>query len=129
MNKVILTGRLVESNILNNVNERYFLKNVLAVKKNYKDKNGEVGTNFIKVIFWGQNAKFIHDYTNKGDLIGVVGSWENRTYETPEGKTLYISECVVESTEILNKVNRTNNTINNNDVPYYDDITGGDLPF
>lgn len=137
MNKVILTGRLVEETELKMTkSDRGFCQNVLAVKKDYKDANGETVTNFIKVIFWGQTAKFICDYAKKGDLIGVVGSWENRTYDKTDGTKGYISECIVEKAEILSKATQTKEDPRANEDPFsqfnqepHFGIDNGDLPF
>lgn len=82
MNKTILIGNLVRDNDLRTIQDFKVVNNVLAVKSNYKDKNGEYQTEFIEVQFTGPKADFISNYTKKGSKILVEGFLNSRKYQS-----------------------------------------------
>lgn len=82
MNKTILIGNLVRGNDLRTIQDFKALTNVLAVKSNYKDKNGEYKTEFIEVQFTGPKAEFVANYTTKGSKILVEGALNSRKYQS-----------------------------------------------
>ena len=58
----------------------------LAVQRRFKDANGERQADFIQCIAWRQTAEFIHNYIHKGDMVGVKGSLQNRSYQAQDGQ-------------------------------------------
>ena len=76
MNQIILIGRLTKDP------ELRYLPNTgipvatftLAVDRNYKDKEGNVQTDFIPVEVMGKVADFVANYITKGRLVAVNGS-------------------------------------------------------
>ena len=76
MNQIILIGRLTKDP------ELRYLPNTgtpvatftLAVDRNYKDKEGNVQTDFIPVEVIGKVADFVANYISKGRLVAVNGS-------------------------------------------------------
>lgn len=117
MNKVILLG-----NLCRNIEPRYttsdkkVVKNVLGVRDDYKDKDGNYTSQFINVCFWGRNADFIEKYASVGSQLLVEGRLEVRKYEK-DNETKYISEVVVEKVKILNKKKTTDNETQTEETP------------
>ncbi len=91
INKIILTGRLVEDPELKKTDDGIsFSTFTLAVNRNYRNSEGEIDTDFIDIISWRKQAERCREYLSKGRLIGVEGSLrinkrktEKRTYINP----------------------------------------------
>ncbi len=99
MNEIILIGRLTKDP------ELRYLPNTgtpvatftIAVDRNYKDKEGNVQTDFIPVEVMGKVADFVANYITKGRLVAVNGSIrvdrymkddENRTFTKVSAKSI-----------------------------------------
>lgn len=99
MNQIILIGRLTKDP------ELRYLPNTgipvatftIAVDRNYKDKEGNVQTDFIPVEVMGKVADFVANYITKGRLVAVNGSIrvdrymkddENRTFTKVSAKSV-----------------------------------------
>lgn len=73
----------------------------IAVKRNFKNAQGEYDSDFFECIAFNKLAETISKYVKKGDLIGIEGRLQTRTYDDKEGKKHYITEIVVEGIEFL----------------------------
>lgn len=115
MNQIIITGRIVNEVTLKTVAGNVPLANItVAVDRDYKDKSGEKISDFFDVTIWRQQAEFITTYGNKGDLIGVVGKLQKRSYEV-DGQKRYATEIIAKEVEILSRKEKENkNSINEN---------------
>lgn len=115
MNQIIITGRIVNEVTLKTVAGNVPLANItVAVDRDYKDKSGEKISDFFDVTVWRQQAEFITTYGNKGDLIGVVGKLQKRSYEV-DGQKRYATEIIAKEVEILSRKEKENkNSINEN---------------
>lgn len=102
INKVILVGRLTEDIELRKTAQGLStIAFSLAVNRPFK-KEGEQQADFINCVAWRQQADFLSNYAHKGDLVGVEGRMQMRTYEGQNGK-VYITEVVCDSVQILSK--------------------------
>ena len=61
----------------------------LAVDRDYKNKDGTVGTDFIPVEMMGKSAEFVINYIAKGRLVAVQGSIRVERYEKDGEKKTY----------------------------------------
>lgn len=77
----------------------------LAVSRDYKDKDGNYPTDFINCVAWEQRAEYLGRYSHKGDMLGVVGSWETRKFDS-NGEQRTANECKVSSVSILSSINK-----------------------
>lgn len=101
MNQIIITGRIVNELTLKTVAGNIPLANItVAVDRDYKDKSGEKISDFFDVTVWRQQAEFITTYGNKGDLIGVVGQLQKRSYEV-DGQKRWATEIIAKEVQIL----------------------------
>lgn len=102
MNKVILTGNLVQDiEIKYTSANKAFLNNKVAVRKPYKNDNGEYGADFISLSVWGNQAEYLAKHGKKGDRVELVGNWNTRNYQNADGTTVYINECMVETIQVI----------------------------
>jgi len=103
MNTVVLTGRVVNELDLKTLANGTNLANVtIAVDRDYKDAKGEKISDFFDVTVWRQQAEFITQYANKGDLIGVTGQIQKRSYEK-DGQKVWVTEIVAKEVQILSR--------------------------
>lgn len=88
LNEVILIGRLTADPETRTVKVGRETKTVLdfTVAVNGFDK--EKTADFIPCTVWEQGAEFLDKFASKGDLVSVVGSIKNSTYEDKDGKTV-----------------------------------------
>lgn len=104
MNKVILIGRLTKDVELKYTSSNIAIANfTLAVKRDYKNKNGEYESDFINCVSYKTTAEFINKYTSKGSLLGIVGNIQIRSYDAQDGSKKYITEIIVDKVELLSK--------------------------
>jgi single-strand DNA-binding protein len=104
INNVTLVGRLARDPELKKTNSgKSVCSFSVAVSRDYKDAEGNYPTDFINCVAWEQRADYLSQYAHKGDLIGVIGSWETRKYESG-GETRTAHECKVKSITILSSI-------------------------
>ncbi len=136
MNKVILIGNLCkEHDIKVMSNDKKVIRNSLAVKRNFKNVDGEYDSDFINIVVFEPSASFMQSYTSKGDKVAVTGRWQHRTYTDSNNNTRYVDECIVDSVELMAKPKNSTPTQQSapqqepapeNDNPWFND---DDLPF
>ena len=134
MNQVCLIGRLTKD-----VEERRTQNGTpvasftLAVDRRKK----EDGADFIPCIAWDKAAETIAKYVHKGDLFGVTGHIQTRSYEK-DGRMNYVTEVVTTSFQFLERKRemqydgpsgQNNSDHNNGWVNTRNDIDSSDLPF
>lgn len=98
MNKVILMGRLTRSPEV-----RYsqgsepvaVARYTLAVNRRFKRKD-EPEADFIPCVAFGESGKFAEKYFRKGQLVGVIGRLQVRSWEDKEGKKHWTTEVIIE---------------------------------
>ena len=100
MNSLVLTGRVTNDLIVKEVGGSSLVNLTLAVDRDYKDKTGEKITDFFDVSVWRQQADFISKYGKKGDVVGIVGQVQKRSYEK-DGKNIWVTEIIAREVSIL----------------------------
>lgn len=102
INRVILVGRLTKDPEL-----RYTPNGVavctftLAVNRPFTNQQGERDVDFINCVTWRKTAENLANYQKKGNLIGIEGRIQTRSYEGVDGKRRYITEVIAESVQFL----------------------------
>ena len=134
MNNVSLIGRLTKD-----VEERRtqngtpVVSFTLAVDRRKK----EDGADFIPCIAWDKAAETIAKYVHKGDLFGLTGYIQTRSYEK-DGRMNYVTEVVTTSFQFLERKReissdgpsvQNNSNLDNGWVNTRNDIDSSDLPF
>lgn len=91
MNNVTLIGRLTKDAELFRIenSKRSVLKFILAVEKNFINKNGEKGADFISVSYFSGGAEKLQQYLKKGRLLGVNGKITTKSYTRDNIKKYY----------------------------------------
>ena len=96
MNKVVLIGRLTANPELKKTQTGTSVASfTLAVDRRFK-KDGEQTADFINIVTWKATAEFICRYFTKGKMIGLAGSIQTRSWQTPGGEKRYATEVVAD---------------------------------
>lgn len=127
LNRVVLVGRLTKDpdfrTTQNGVSVATF---TLAVNRNFKNKNGEQQADFINVVVFRQQAENVNNYLTKGNLAGVDGRIQSRSYENKEGQRVYVTEVLADSVQFLEP---KNNQSNNQSQQQSGQAQSGNSPF
>lgn len=86
MNKWFIVGRLIkspEAHIVGQEIPMVFIN--IAVKRNFKDKNGEYGADFFRFKAFKKTAEYINLYLDKGDLVEIEAVPVNANYDNGQG--------------------------------------------
>lgn len=96
MNNCNFIGRLTTDPEIKATNTGKSLANfTIAVDREYKDGNGNKITDFIPCLAWDPTASIVSKYFRKGNLIGITGRFESRSYEDSNGnKRIFYSILV-----------------------------------
>ena len=151
LNKVLLQARLGnDPELKTSSNGTSVVTLNVAVKRDFKNKNGENETDWLTVVIWRQTAEMVAKYFKKGDQILIEGSIQTRKYTDKDGNNRTAFEIVannvhfVESKksadvnigvdplqEVANKVNTFNVGNNSSSGDMFADVldSSGDLPF
>lgn len=116
INRAVLTGRLTKDPELRTTQSGLSVVSFnLAVDRPYKDNNGNYGADFISCVIWRKAAENFCNFTSKGSLVGIDGRIQTRNYQDNDGKTVYVTEVLVESFALLeSKKDRLSNNSGGN---------------
>jgi single-strand DNA-binding protein len=149
LNRVVLVGRLTKdpefSMTPSGIEKATF---TLAINRTFSNAQGEKEADFIYCVVWRKQAVNVNNYLKKGNLAGVDGRIQTRSYEGQDGKRIYVTEVVAESVQFLETKSpgqsnnnygnsgqsQPNNFVKHEDDPFANiggkiDITEDDLPF
>lgn len=111
LNQVALVGRITKDPELRQLSEGRVQTNfVIAINRNFKNVNGEVDADFVTCSVWGKLATNVVKYCGKGSLIGVGGRLQSRSYESEDGRRVYVVEVVADEVRFLALKNREEKT-------------------
>lgn len=97
MNTISLSGRLTHDPELRTTQSgKSVCMFSIAVKR-----IGTEETDFINCQVWGPQAENLCKYQKKGNLIGLVGSLRNESFQTDSGETKYRSYVIANNIEYL----------------------------
>lgn len=102
LNKIILCGNLVkEIELRMTTSGKSVIQNTIAVRNDFKNKEGNYDSTFINIVVWGATAEYLNKYADKGSKVLLEGRISNRSYDKQDGSKAYITEVIVEKAEIL----------------------------
>ena len=102
MNKVILIGRNTKAIELKQTTSGVSVAQFsIAVKRNFKNADGEYESDFFNCIAYRNTAELISKYVGRGDLIAVDGKLQTRNYTDKSGRKVYVTEVIADNVEFL----------------------------
>lgn len=107
LNQVVLVGRLTDNPIVEETSngKKYTAINI-AVQRNFKNANGIYETDFIRCVLWNGMASNTKEYCQTGDIVGIKGRLQNRSFENDEKEVKYITEVIAERITFLSNVKK-----------------------
>ena len=137
INNVTLVGRLTRDPEL-----RYTPSNIaittfnMAVNRNFKNQDGNREADFINCMIWRQQAENFANWVKKGNLAGITGRIQTRSYDNQQGQRVYVTEVVADTFQLLEKRDNSANQANIEDQMPASfgatnplDISDDDMPF
>lgn len=136
MNKVVIIGRLTKDPELKYTpgNGTAVTQITVAVDRRFQ-KDGQKEADFIPVVIWGKAAENTAQFTEKGQLIGISGRIQTRSYEAKDVGKRYVTELVAEEVKFLEFAKKSGDASYASGEEYgapYEDMTpidDGDIPF
>jgi len=136
MNKVILIGRLTkdpEVRYSQSAEPVAVARYALAVNRRFK-RQGEQEADFINCVALGKSGEFAEKYFKKGQMVGVVGRLQVRSWEGKDGNKHWTTEVVVEEQYFTggkkeSGAGKSNGTVPEGFYPIDESIEDDDLPF
>jgi single-strand DNA-binding protein len=88
------------------------------VNRNFKNQAGDREADFISCIMWRQQAENFTNWCKKGNLVGITGRIQTRSYDNKQGQRVYVTEVVAENFQKLEKKdNSANQSSMENQMP------------
>lgn len=133
MNNVVVIGRLTKDPELRYIpgSETPVANFILAIDRDYKNKDGTTTVDFIPVELMGKPAEFCANYITKGRLVGVQGSIRVDRYETPNGEKKTFTKVAGRNIQALESRKQAEGSkINNEETSNeFETIYDDDVPF
>lgn len=102
LNQVVLVGRLTEDPRVEETEKgKKHTAVIVAVQRNFKNVDGIYETDFIRCVLWNGVASNTSEYCHMGDIVGIKGRLQNRSYEAEDGTKKYITEVIAEKVTFL----------------------------
>ena len=115
INKVILIGRTGKDPEIKSTNSGKKVASFsLATSEKYKDQEQ---TTWHNLVLWEKLAEISEKYIKKGSLIYVEGKISNRSWDDKDGVKRYTTEIIVNSLQLLDKKEGSNNNESQNNTP------------
>lgn len=97
MNRIAITGNICHDLEIKTSGETKILNFTVAVRRRFKDKEGNYPSDFIRCVAFNNTANFINTYFKKGSSILVEGNLQSNSYETESGEKRTSYNVVVEN--------------------------------
>lgn len=138
INRVVLVGRLVRDPELRRTQTGAAVTSFTIAVDNRFARDQEKGASFLPVVCWSQTAEFVAQYLKKGNLVGVDGRLQQRSYENNSGQKVNVIEIIADSVQGLEPKGAGES--NNSSLDAYEpdpapednsgvDVSDDDLPF
>lgn len=102
INRTVLVGRLTKDPELKYTQTGIAVTRfTLAVNRAFKNAAGEQEADFISCVAWRKQAENVANFLKKGSLVGVDGRIQTGSFEGSDGKRVYTTEVVADSTQFL----------------------------
>lgn len=73
----------------------------LAINRTFTNANGEREADFINCVVFRRQAENVNKFLFKGNLAGVDGRLQSRSYENQEGRRVFVTEVVADNVHFL----------------------------
>lgn len=121
INRVLLTGRLVREAEIRKTSTNSIVATFTVAVDNFS-KNGDKSAIFIPCTAWNATAEYVDKYVRKGNLVGIEGRINQRTYTGRDGRIMNVVEVVCEKLDLLqSRTTNYNDSTTDNGELFADD--------
>lgn len=104
MNRVNLLGNITKDIELKETSSGVkYTRFSIAVRRTFKNEDGDYDTDFFNVIAWRKTAEIINEYFNKGSRIAISGKLQMSKYTDKDGNDRTSTEIVAEEIDFIDK--------------------------
>ena len=130
LNKVIFCGRLTaDVELKATPSGQSVVTFTLAINRPRPKDGAEQKADFLSCVAWEKKAEFISKYFKKGDSIYLEGEARTRNYKNQEGRTVYVTEFLVNEARFVDNKSTTDAPAAITE-PHFEEIgKDEDLPF
>lgn len=115
INRVVLVGRLTKNPTLQFTPQGVAVSTfTLAVSRTFSNQQGDKEADFINCVIWRKPAENVANFLKKGQMAGVEGRIQTRSYEGQDGKRVYVTEVVADAVQFLEPRNASEQQTNDN---------------
>ena len=132
MNLIAITGNVATDIEVRKTQSGVSVANFrVAVRRKYRNANGQHDADFFSVVAWRQSAEFAEKYLTKGRKVCVVGQMQSRQYDAQDGSKRTVWELIADNLEGLDNATEsvTGATATNEAEGFTEVDAGDDLPF
>ena len=108
-NFITITGNICNDLEVKESGETKILNFTVAVRRKFKNKNGEYDTDFIRCVAFNKQCDFLTNYFKKGSPILIQGNLQSNTYETQTGEKRTSYNVIVENIDFFGRRNEQTN--------------------
>ena len=102
LNQCVFSGRLTDKPSGGSTNNgRSFARFSIAVRRNYKNSNGDYDTDFINCVSFSGAADYLMKYGDKGDKVNVSGELHNNNWTDQNGNDRRDQQLTARDIEIV----------------------------
>jgi len=101
LNTVFLVGRIKDDPRIITKNGKEEVSLIVGVQRPFKNSDGIYDTDYLKCILWNIVASSTADYCKTGDLVGLKGRLQGKTYDNEDNEMEYDTEFIVEKITFL----------------------------
>lgn len=126
INRVIVVGRTTKDIELRTTSSgKSIVSFSIAVNSNYKKSDGTNDSYFFNCVAFSGLAETISRYVHKGDLVGISGRLQTRSYTDSNGNNRTVTEIIIDEIDFLQSKKQKPE-----EAEYYEEIDPfDDLPF
>ena len=94
-------GRVAKEIATSQNGDNFVARTTIAVQRNFKNKDGGYDADFIPVVAFGTQAKFLNEHFTKGDAIIVSGSIRTGSYTNKDGQKVYTTDVFADQIDFV----------------------------
>lgn len=116
INRAVICGRLVRDPELRRTqNGTPVTSFTLAVNRTF----GEHEADFLNCVAWNKTAEIVEQYCSKGNLVGVEGRLQSRSYQDNQGNNRTVLEIVADQVQFMQSKDSSAQTMAQANEKYY----------
>lgn len=120
INRAVVCGRLVRDPELRRTqNGTPVASFTLAVNRTFKNADGQQEADFLNCVAWNKTAEIVDQYCSKGNLVGVEGRLQSRSYQDNQGNNRTVVEIIADQVQFMQSKDSSAQTMAQASEKYY----------